>query len=118
VNRLRRKELFCCGLAAIAASLFALDCTAAEPRPPGVSWRVVFSVQPVYPKSFEISAGGPRSLGTEELKEAWRKKAVLVANGHKFKTSPLVVHDNESIAYGTYLPVRNRSVTGTITLTN
>ena len=102
----------------MAACLLALDCAAAEPRPAGVSWRVEFSVQPVYPKSFEISAGGPRSLTAEKLKEAWQKKALLVANGHRFKTSPLVVHDNESIAYGTYWPMRFRSVTGTITLTN
>jgi hypothetical protein len=102
----------------LAASFLAMDGGAAEPRPAGVSRRVVFSVQPLYPKSFEIIAGGPRSLTTEQLKEAWQKKAQLVANGHRFKTSPLVAHDNESIAYGTYLPARNRSVTGTITLTD
>lgn len=118
MNRNPRTKHFFFGIAALAASLLALDCAASEPRPAGVSWRVVFSVQPVYPKSFEISAGGPRSLTTEKLKEAWQKKAQLVANGHRFKTSPLIVHDNESIAYGTYLPVRNRSVTGTITLTD
>jgi hypothetical protein len=106
------------GIAAIGASFLALDCAAKEPRPPGVSWRVMFSVQPIYPKSFEISAGGPRSLTAEELKEAWRKKALLVANGRRFKASPLVVHDNESIVAGTYWPMRFRSVTGTITLTN
>jgi hypothetical protein len=118
VSRSPWKKHFCFGIAAMVASLLVLDCAAAEPRPPGVSWRVVFSVQPVYPKSLEISAGGPRSLTAEELKEAWQKKAVLVANGHRFKTSPLVVHDNEAIAYGTYLPMRSRSVTGTITLTD
>jgi hypothetical protein len=105
-------------MVALAACLIGLDCAAAEPRPAGVSWRVGFSVQPVYPKSFEISAGGPRSLSAEELKEAWRKKALLVANGRRFKASPLVVHDNESIGYGTYWPMRFRSVTGTITLTD
>ena len=109
---------FVFGIAAIAASLLALDCAAKEPRIPGVSWRVTFSVQPVYPKSYEISAGGPRSLTAEELKDAWRKKALLVANGHRFKSSPLVVHDNESIPSGTYWPMRFRSVTGTITLTD
>ncbi len=105
-------------MAAIAASLLALNCAAKEPRIPGVSWRVLFSVQPVYPKSFEISAGGPRSLAAAELKEAWRKKALLVANGQRFKASPLVVHDNESISPGTYWPMRFRTVTGTITLTD
>lgn len=100
----------------MVASLFILDCDAGEPRPAGVSWRVVFSVQPVYPKSFEISAGGPLSLSAEELKEAWQKKAALVANGHRYKTSPLIVHGNEIDGYGTYWPLRSRSVTGTITL--
>jgi hypothetical protein len=118
VSRSRGKKHYCFAIAAIAASLLALDCTAAEPRPPGVSWRVGFSVQPVYPKSFEISAWGPLSLSAEKLKEAWQKKALLVANGHRFKSSPLVVHDNESIAAGTYWPMRSRSVTGTITLTD
>ena len=112
------RKHFCFGIAAIAASFVALNCAAKEPRIPGVSWRVVFSVQPVYPKSFEISAGGPRSLTAEQLKEAWRKKALVVANGHRFKSSALVVHDNESISPGTYWPMRFRTVTGTITLTD
>jgi hypothetical protein len=106
------------GGAAIAASLLFLGCAVAEPRPAGISRRIAFSVVPVYPKSFEITAGGPRSLTAEEIKEAWRQKALLVANGKRFKTSPLVVHDTESIAYGTYWPARFRTVTGTITLTD
>lgn len=113
MSRIRKYFFF--GTAAIAASFLALNCAAKEPRIPGVSWRVVFSVQPVYPKSFEISAGGPRSLTAEELKEAWRKKALLVANGHRFKSSSLVVHDTESVVSW---PTRFRTVTGTITLTD
>ena len=113
-----RKRHFCFGIVAVTASLLALDCDAREPRPAGVSWRVGFSVQPVYPKSFEIAAVGPLSLTAEKLKEAWQKKALLVANGHRFKTSPLVTHDNENDVSGTYWPMRSRSVTGTITLTD
>jgi hypothetical protein len=116
VSRSRKHFFF--GIVVIAASFLALNCAAREPRIPGVSWRVLFSVQPVYPKSFEISAGGPRSLTAEELQDAWRKKALLVANGHRFRNSPLVVHDHESITPGTYWPMRFRSVTGTITLTD
>ena len=77
---------------------------------------------PLYPKSFEITAYSLRSIyghfGVEELKEAWRKKALMVANGRKFKASPLVSHDNETVPYGAYFPIQSRSVTGTITLTN
>jgi hypothetical protein len=113
VSRSRKHFFF--GIVAIAASFLALNCPAKEPRIPGVSWRVLFSVQPVYPKSFEISAGGPRSLTAEELKEAWRKKALLVAKGRRFRASPLVVHDTETVVSW---PIRFRSVTGTITLTD
>lgn len=100
----------------MAASLLLLGCAVAEPRPAGVSRRVLFFVAPVYPKSFEISAAGPRSFSAEKLKEAWQAKARLVANGRRFKTSALVVHDNESVAYGGSWPHQSRSVTGTITL--
>jgi hypothetical protein len=97
--------------------------TASEPRPPGVSRFIGFSVQPVYPKSYDIVAFAQHSIWghfkIEELKDAWQKKAVMVANGRKFKVSKLVVHDNETIAYGyVNVPVQNRSVSGTITLTN
>jgi hypothetical protein len=98
------------------AGFLLFGCAAAEPRPPGVSWRIGFSVLPVYPKSFEITAVGSRSIPREELKEAWQRKAQLVARGHRFKTGPLVVHDNEAIAYGVYWPMQSRSMTGTITL--
>jgi hypothetical protein len=118
VSRSTQQKHFGFGLAVMAASLLFLGCAVAEPGPAGVSRRIAFSVVPVYPKSFEITAGGPRSLGPDKLKEAWQKKAMLVANGRRFKTSPLVVHDNESVTYGTYWPLRSRSVTGTITLTD
>jgi predicted transcriptional regulator YheO len=77
---------------------------------------IQFSVTPLYPKSFEITAGGSRLRDAEELKAAWQKKATLVANGRHFKSSSLVVRDNES-DYGGGL-VLSRSVTGTITLTD
>jgi hypothetical protein len=76
----------------------------------------MFSVTPLYPNSFEITAGGSRLRDAEELRAAWQKKAKLVANGHHFKSSALVVHDNESDYGGG--PILSRSVTGTITLTD
>jgi len=118
VNGSAQKKRFCFGIAPIVASLLFLGCAAAEPRPAGVSRRVAFFVGPVYPKSFEITAVGPRSLTAEQLKEAWQKKSMLVANGRRFKTSSLVVHDNEAVVYGSYWPRQSRSVTGTITLTD
>ena len=96
---------------------------AGEPRPAGVSRFISFSVQPVYPKSYDIAAVAQHSFfghfKIEELKDAWQKKAVMVANGKKFKISKLVVHDNETIAYGyVNVPIQYRSVSGTITLTD
>lgn len=67
-----------------------MSCAAFQPRPDGVSWQVVYSVAPIYPKSFEIAAGGPLSLSTEELKDAWNKKAMRVANGRRYEASPLI----------------------------
>ena len=91
-----------------------------EPRPPGVSRFIAFDVQPVYPNSFDITAAAQHSIwghfSIEELKEAWNKKAVQVAKGRKFKVTKLVMHDNES-DYATGLPIKFRSVSGTITLT-
>jgi hypothetical protein len=95
--------------------------TASEPRPAGVSRFIGFEVQPVYPKSFDIVAFAMHSIwghcSVEELKDAWQKKAVLVANGKKFKASKLVMHDSES-DYASGWPVKARSVSGTITLTD
>jgi hypothetical protein len=102
----------------VIAFVLMTGCVASEPRPQGVSWRMMFSVSPLYPKSFEIIAAGSRSLGTEELKRAWQKKAELVANGRPFKASALIVHDNETDTVGTYWPMQTRSVTGIITLSD
>jgi hypothetical protein len=113
-----RSQLHLAIAAATMAVLFITGCTPIEPRPPGVSRRVGFSVTPLYPKSFEITAFGSRSVSAEELKDAWLKKAKLVANGHHFKASTLVVHDNEAVAYGAYWPMQTRSATGTIALTD
>ena len=94
---------------------------ATEPRPPGVSRFIGFTVDPVYPKSYDIAAVAQHSIlghcSVEELKTAWQKKAVMVAKGHKFKVTKLVVHDAEDdLAVG--WPMKTRSVSGTITLTN
>jgi hypothetical protein len=107
--------------AAIAAIFVLTGCATAEPRPAGVSRFISFSVSPVYPKSFDITAAAEHSIyghfSIEELKEAWRKKAIEVAKGRKFRISSLVVHDNEADYVGA-LPMKSRSVSGTITLLN
>ena len=95
--------------------------SAVEPRPVGVSRFIGFQVDPVYPKSYDIAAFALHSIwghcSVEELKMAWQKKAVMVANGRKFKVTKLVVHDSEDdLAAG--WPMKTRSVSGTITLTN
>jgi hypothetical protein len=104
---------------AIGAVVLLTGCADAEPRPAGVSRQVMFAVTALYPKSFEITAGAARSFSREELKNAWQKKALMVAKGQHFKSSELVIHDNETIAYGyVNVLVQSRSVTGTITLTD
>jgi len=100
------------------ALLFITGCQTPEPRPAGVGRGISFLVTPLYPHSFEITAGGSRLRDEHELREAWQKKALMVAGGHKFKiTKPPVMHNNESDYAGMYgVPVLTRSVTGTIAL--
>jgi hypothetical protein len=104
--------------AALAAFLFSTACTATESRPVGVSRFISFSVSAVYPNSFDISAGAYRSLygsfSVEKLKDAWRKKALEVAKGRKFKTSAWIVRETEDSSGG--WPIKFRSVSATITL--
>lgn len=107
--------------AAIVALSFLTGCTAPEPKPAGVGRGISFSVTPLYPHSFEITAFGSRLRDAQELKDAWQKKAVMLAKGHRFKiTSPPVVHNDESdYAGGPYgVPQLTRSVTGTIAVTD
>ena len=100
------------------AVLFLTGCATAEPRPTGVSQFISFTVTPIYPKSFEIIALSFHSIyghfGEEELREGWRKKALQIANGRRFKASPLIVHNPESDLGG--WPSKSRTVAGTITL--
>ena len=105
----------------IAVLALPNSASAGEPRPPGVSRFIGFQVDPVYPKSYDIAAVALHSVwghcSVEELKAAWQKKAVMVANGRKFRVVKLVVHDSEDdLAVG--WPMKTRSVSGTITLTN
>ena len=110
-------DVGCIRIGAAVVLVFLVGCATPEPRPPGVGRGINFLVTPLYPNSFEITAAGSRLRDTNELKDAWRKKAVMVANGRPFKVSmPPVVHDNESDFGGGPLLMRN--VTGTITLTN
>jgi len=103
---------------AIALAISLTTSAAAEPRPEGVSRLIHFSVTAVYPKSFDIIASVQWSIyghfGMAELKEAWRKKALQLASGRKFKSSTLVVHDGEDSTGG--WAIGYRSVSGTITL--
>ena len=109
-----------CFVTATIALLSFTGCQTAEPRPAGVSLFVSLSVTPLYPKSYEIVASGIHSIyghfGVEELKAAWQKKALAVANGRKFKASPLAVRENETDYMTGGLPMKSRSVSGTITL--
>jgi hypothetical protein len=100
-------------LLAAFALLALTECTPVEPRPTGVGRGINFSVTPLYPKSFEITAFGSRLRDADELKEAWSRKAFLVANGRRFTATPLVVHNSESDYRS---PLLFRSVTATITL--
>jgi len=113
----RSQFLFAAGAAIIALS-FLTHCQTPEPRPEGVGRGISFAVTPLYPHSFEITAGGSRLRDERELRDAWQKKAVMVAGGRKFKiTKPPVMHNNESDYGGMYgVPQLTRSVTGTITL--
>lgn len=114
----KRSRFLLTASAAIVALSFLASCQTAEPRPAGVGRGISFAVTPLYPHSFEITAGGSRLRDEQELREAWQKKAVMVAGGHKFKiTKPPVMHNNESDYGGIYgVPQLTRSVTGTITL--
>ena len=120
MRELALKKIQIC-IVSFSVGLFVASCATAEPRPAGVSRFISFSVSPVYPKSFDIVAGAQHSIyghfSVEELKEAWRKKSIEVAKGHRFKTSPLAVHDNEE-DYSIGWPVKSRSVSGTITLSD
>jgi len=102
--------------AAIAGLL--ASCQTPEPRPEGVGRGFSFNVTPLYPHSFEITVASSRLRDEHELKDAWQKKAVMVAGGKKLKiTKPPVMHNNESDYSGGYgVPILTRSVTGTIAL--
>ncbi len=99
-------------------ALLLTGCVTLEPRPAGISRSIFYSVTPVYPRSFDIVAAGPRRREAAELRDAWQAKAAMVANGRRFKASPLVVRDTEYIpsGYGAALPIQRRTVTGTMTL--
>jgi hypothetical protein len=99
----------------MVALVLLTSCVTPEPKPEGVGRGIAFSVTPLYPNSFQITAGGSRLRGADELQEAWLKKAVMVANGRRFKvTSVPVVLNSESWASSG--PLLTRSVTGVITL--
>lgn len=116
ISRSRQLSFLVAGLAFV----FLTGCETPESRPAGVSRFISFSVTPLYPKGYEIVAVSMHSIfvhfSFEELKTAWQKKALLIANGRRFKASPLVAHGNESDIEG--VPSQSRSVTGTITLTD
>ena len=104
--------------AALAFALLFSGCATTEPRPSNVPRGVNFFVTPVHPRSFDIVASGSRKVPADVLKDAWHKKATMVANGRRFRASSLVVHDTEYIVpgYGVTLPHQNRTVSGSITL--
>src|ERR1700736_6656489 len=56
--------------AAIVALGFLTSCATPEPKPAGVVRGISFSVTPLYPHSFEITAFGSRLRDAQELKDA------------------------------------------------
>jgi len=110
-------NVMCSGAALII--LVLLPGCAAKDHPAGVSRFVSYTVNPVFPKSYEITASAQLSAWghyeVAELKDAWEKKAVEVAKGRKFKGSSLVVHTSETDEGGGI--IKSRSVSGIITLT-
>ncbi|HEX8311988.1 MAG TPA: hypothetical protein VF614_11760 [Chthoniobacteraceae bacterium] len=106
--------------AALLLLTIGLTGCAYQDETPGVPPGVMFSVQPVFPRSYDLTAIGPRELTGEALTAAWHLKARHLAAGRKFKTTGVTVHDKESIqqvytGYGS-VPVRtkNRTVSGTV----
>ncbi|HZE57531.1 MAG TPA: hypothetical protein VE031_06735 [Chthoniobacterales bacterium] len=96
-----------------AALVCLTSCVVQEPRPPGVSRSIAFFVTPLYPHSNEIVVVSLRGVSPDVLKDAWRKKARMVAGDRRFKTTELVVHDSETVQGG--WPMGRRTVTGTMT---
>jgi hypothetical protein len=108
-------------VAAFCCATLLTGCVTAEPRPAGVPRGILFSATPVYPRSFDIVALGSRRMSAEVLKDAWHKKAAMVAEGRRYKASSLTVHDTEAIpsgGYGVVLPQQARRVSGTISLSD
>ena len=92
-------------------------CVTPEPRPEGVNRGVAFSVTPLCPNSYAIVATGSHVRDAQELKEAWQKKAVMVAKRRRFKiSSPPTAHAGETYTAPYGIPILIRSVEGTITL--
>jgi hypothetical protein len=84
----------------------------------GVPWGIQYSVSPVYPNSYDVTVTTGRNLSPESLKDAWMKKAAQLANGRKYKTSPLTSHVKEHAAENPYVPAmtETRTVTGTVSI--
>ena len=98
----------------VVALVCLTSCVAQGPRPPGIPRSIGFFVTPLYPHSYEIVAVGSRGVAPEAFKDAWRKKAQMVAGNRRFKPTELVLHDTETVQSG--WPIGQRTVTGTITL--
>jgi hypothetical protein len=84
----------------------------------GVPWGIQYSVNPVYPNGYDVTAVSERGLSFEILKDAWMKKAAQLANGQKYKTSPLTSRVREHAVDNPYVPAmtETRTVTGTVSI--
>ncbi|MDQ2867179.1 MAG: hypothetical protein M3R59_02030 [Verrucomicrobiota bacterium] len=99
-------------LLVVGGVVSALASCVSTNAPPGVKSAISFTVAPVYPRSFDITAIAPRYVDETEMREAWQKKAEQVAAGRKFTVSRMTARKTEesaSLALG-------RVVTGTMTL--
>lgn len=109
-------------LVRLAAVVVLAGCAAPSNHPPGVPANIAFRVQPVYPRSFDVTATASRATTQAALEEAWRKKAAQLAAGRRYQSSPLHGRGTETITslYTGYanIPMVNqsRSVSGTVTL--
>lgn len=104
-------------LGALCVAVLAGGCVSTD-APPGVGAGIAFQVTPIHPNSYDVVAGGSLRQSSDVLRDAWRKKADQVAAGRKFRATRLIERVSETIGpgYPIGLPVRGRSVSGTITL--
>jgi hypothetical protein len=102
----------------LLAAFFAITGCAVSQTLKGVPWGIQYSVNPVYPNGYDVTAVSERDLSFEILKDAWMKKAAQLANGRKYKASPLTSRVREHAVDNPYVPAmtETRTVSGTVSI--